>query len=192
MNGILQYRLNHAILVLKKGDITKFKGDAITNAANERMLGGGGVDGAIHRAAGPGLLEECRKVPTDENQERCLVGKAILTGGYKLHAKYVIHTVGPRYHGAKESAPLLTSAYKETVELAVQNGITTLALPAISCGIFGYPLDEASEIALHTLNETVREPLREVTFMLFGDDVFNAFKMSAEKLGLEPNDGLEE
>jgi len=182
---MLRYRLSYgAAIVLEKGDITKYKGDAIVNAANSAMLGGGGVDGAIHRAAGPKLVEACRKVPPDEQGDRCPTGQARLTEGFNLPARYVIHTVGPIYQDPEKSAPLLASAYRESIKLAAENNITTLAFPALSCGVFGYPLDEAAEIALSTVKDTAKDPLRQITFMLFGNDVFAVFQAQAERLGL--------
>jgi O-acetyl-ADP-ribose deacetylase (regulator of RNase III) len=133
-------------LVLRRGDITKYDGCAIVNASNERMLGGGGVDGAIHRAAGPALLEACRQVPEVRSGVRCPTGEARITPGGELPAKWVIHTVGPVYHSPERSAPLLEAAYRNSLELANQQGLKRVAFPAISCGVFGYPLGEAAEV----------------------------------------------
>ena len=161
-----------------QGDITTVNVDAIVNAANELLLGGGGVDGAIHRAAGPQLLEECRKVAP------CPTGEARLTGGYKLPAKYVIHTVGPVWHGGGYGeAELLANCYRHSLSLAIRHHIKTIAFPAISCGIFGYPIEQAAEIAIE---ETARflscqEPL-DVTFVCFGSDTYDPFAAAVQRL----------
>lgn len=132
-----------------RGDITKIKVDAIVNAANEWMLGGGGVDGAIHFAAGPELREACRAVPEVRPGIRCPMGEARITPAFKLPAKHVIHTVGPRWHGGARGEPeLLASCYRACIELANENQLRTIAFPAISTGAFGYPLLSACRIAV--------------------------------------------
>lgn len=136
-------------LNIHTGDITTLEVDAIVNAANQRMLGGGGVDGAIHRAAGPGLLQECRSVPEIAPGVRCPVGEARLTGGHKLKARFVIHTVGPVWHGGTEGEPqLLASCYRNCILLAGTHMLRSIAFPAISTGVFGYPPPLAAVVAV--------------------------------------------
>ena len=155
------------------GDITRLRVDAIVNAANESLLGGGGVDGAIHRAAGPELLRECRL------KNGCPTGSAKLTRGYDLPAKFVIHTVGPIYqdglHGEPEE---LASCYQKSLQLAVDNGIKTIAFPAISCGAYGYPLEDACAIAVRETKAFLDadSTIEQVTFMCFGQDIFDAYQ----------------
>jgi O-acetyl-ADP-ribose deacetylase (regulator of RNase III) len=152
------------------GDITTAEADAIVNAANERMLGGGGVDGAIHRAAGPALLDACRAVPA-VGGIRCPTGEARITVAGNLRARHVIHTVGPVYAASTEPHTLLAAAYRNSFTLAVQHGCRTLACPAISCGVFGYPLQEAAEIALGTCQGADFAGL-DITFYLFDASVY--------------------
>jgi O-acetyl-ADP-ribose deacetylase len=152
-------------LEIQQGDITRLAVDAIVNAANTSLLGGGGVDGAIHRAAGPGLLAECRTLGG------CPTGQARITGGYNLPARHVIHTVGPVYSGKPEDARLLRSCYSRSLELAVANKVRTIAFPAISCGVYGYPIEEACRIAVGTCVDFIQSTggLDKVLFVLFSE-----------------------
>lgn len=155
-----------------KADITTLKVDAIVNAANSTLLGGGGVDGAIHRAAGAELLAECRRL------KGCPTGEARITGGYRLPAKFVIHTVGPVWKGGGHSeAELLASCYQSSLILAVDHEIRTIAFPAISCGVYGYPVEQACEVAIRaTAGFLARESsIERVIFACFGDEVLRAY-----------------
>lgn len=146
------------------GDITRADVDAIVNAANSRMLGGGGVDGAIHRAAGPGLLEACKAVE-EINGIRCPTGEARITESGNLKAAYVIHTVGPRYDIDKPSDKLLASAYQNSLNLAVSNGCRSIAFPAISCGVYGYPYQEAAQISISVCRRPEYEKLMKYFYL---------------------------
>ena len=155
-----------------RGDITTQKVDAIVNAANETLLGGGGVDGAIHRGAGPELLEECRTLGG------CPTGQAKITRGYQLPAKYVIHTVGPVWRGGNAGEDeLLASCYRSSLNLARGRGCRTVAFPAISCGVYGYPLDQAAEVSLTTVREDVQQHGRPrlVRWVMFDQAAYQAW-----------------
>ena len=156
-----------------QGDITNLDVDAIVNAANTSLLGGGGVDGAIHRTAGPKLLAECRTIGG------CRPGEAKITRGYDLPARFVIHTVGPIWRGGKHNEPeTLANCYRHSLQLAVENGIKTIAFPAISCGAYGYPISEASQVALKTVGDflVTDDRIDKVTFVLWDEDIYDAYR----------------
>lgn len=163
-----------------EGDITHAEVDAIVNAANSRMLGGGGVDGAIHRAAGPELLKACMAVPTT-NGTRCPVGEARITAAGNLSARYVIHTVGPVYRSYAEPVVYLAAAYRNSLRLALQHGCESVALPAISCGVYGYPHDEAATIALEVCSAPEFASL-QIHFYLFGEAMTQVWRDSWESM----------
>ena len=152
-----------------QGDITKQATDAIVNAANSSLMGGGGVDGAIHRAGGPAILEDCKRIVA--RQGRLPTGKAVITTGGNLQARYVIHTVGPIWHGGSgDEAELLRSAYRECLKLASENKLISISFPSISTGAYGYPVDEAAKIAVTTVVSFLKEQatsLKEVVLVLF-------------------------
>jgi O-acetyl-ADP-ribose deacetylase (regulator of RNase III) len=161
-------------LRILRGDLTTEGADAIVNAANEWMLGGGGVDGAIHRAAGPALLEACRAVPEVRPGVRCPTGEARITSGFELAARYVIHTVGPVYRGASGDAVLLASAFRSSIELAIEHDVRTIAFPAISCGVYGYPVQDAARVSAQVVREQAWD-LDEIRFVLFSEDALTAW-----------------
>lgn len=166
---------------LQQGDLTTARVDAIVNAANPVMLGGGGVDGAIHRAAGPQLREACQQVPAVHG-ERCPVGEARITPGFNLPARFVIHTVGPRYREDSQPASLLAAAYRNSLELALQNNCRSVALPAISCGVYGYPAREAADVALGVCREAEFSGL-ELVFYLFGKGMYETWQAALSESG---------
>ena len=163
-----------AVVRIVRGDLTKDTADAIVNAANQKMLGGGGVDGAIHRAAGPSLLDACRTVPEVRPGVRCPTGEARITPGFELPARYVIHTVGPVYGGRGRDAELLASAFRSSVLLAIDHGLRSIALPAVSCGVYGYPMQEAAAISARVVRERAWN-LDEIRFVLFSEDAVTAW-----------------
>ncbi len=174
----MEFKIGKTTFFLEEGDITQQNTEAIVNAANSRLAGGGGVDGAIHRAGGPAIMEECRRIGS------CPTGKAVITTGGNLKAKQVIHTVGPIYHDGKRGEPqLLASAYSESLKLARTKGIRTVAFPSLSTGAYGYPLEEAARIAVKTVADFIREnPVFDrVGFVLFGTQSFQAYVKAVEK-----------
>ncbi len=169
----MQLKINKSTLSLVEGDITKQGTEAIVNAANKSLRGGGGVDGAIHRAGGPKILEECIKIGG------CETGEAVITSGGNLKAKYVIHTVGPVYRDGHHDEPkFLENAYKNSLKLASSKGIKTIAFPSISTGAYGYPMEEAAEIALKTAITYLKEhaDMELVSFVLFGQKTLEVYK----------------
>jgi O-acetyl-ADP-ribose deacetylase (regulator of RNase III) len=160
-------------LALARGDITKLAIDAIVNAANTALLGGGGVDGAIHRAAGPQLLAECKTLAG------CRSGEAKITRGYSLPARFVIHTVGPVWSGGESGEPeTLANCYRNSLQIAVTNDVGTIAFPAISCGVYRYPIVDAARIAVDTTSEFLREnnSVEQVTFVVSTDEIYEAYR----------------
>jgi O-acetyl-ADP-ribose deacetylase (regulator of RNase III) len=160
-----------------QGDLTQDAADAIVNAANQTMLGGGGVDGAIHRAAGPALLEACRAFPEVRPDVRCPTGEARITPGFELAASYVIHTVGPVYGGSPRDAELLAAAFRSSIELAIREGLSSIAFPAISCGVYGYPLEDAASISARVVREQAWD-LDEIRFVLFSEEALSAWTLA--------------
>ncbi|KAL0003503.1 hypothetical protein SO802_017284 [Lithocarpus litseifolius] len=185
-DGVVRFPLSpSAALVIQKGDITKWfvdsKTDAIVNPANEQMLGGGGADGAIHRAAGPDLLQACYKVPEVRPGVRCPTGEARITPGFKLPASHVIHTVGPMYNADSNPQASLRNAYRNSLSVAKENSIQYIAFPAISCGVYGYPFDEAATVAISTVKESSND-FKEVHFVLFSPDIYNVWLNKANEV----------
>ncbi len=167
-------------LVLLRGNIVEVQADAIVNAANSALAGGGGVDGAIHRAGGPTIMQECRQY------DGCPTGSAVATTAGRLKAQYVFHAVGPVYYGRAEDARLLASAYETCLKLAEERTLKSIAFPSISTGVYGYPIDEAAPIALRTVIEHIQQPgsLQQVMFVLFGNDAYAAYKKALTRYRL--------
>jgi O-acetyl-ADP-ribose deacetylase len=175
--------INQRQLSLVRGDITKQRADAIVNAANSSLMGGGGVDGAIHRAGGPAILEECKRIVA--RQGRLPAGKAVITTGGNLPAKYVIHTVGPIWRGGSiHEAETLASAYQESLKIAEEKKLETVAFPSISTGAYGYPVDEAAGVAIHTVVSFLKDEavsVKEVIFVLFDSYSYEAYRSAIDK-----------
>jgi O-acetyl-ADP-ribose deacetylase (regulator of RNase III) len=179
--------VNQTRLHLLQGDITQQDSDAIVNAANSSLMGGGGVDGAIHRASGPAILEECKQIVA--RQGRLPTGKAVITTGGNLKAKHVIHTVGPIWRGGSQGEPeLLASAYRESLKLAADNNLESIAFPSISTGVYGYPVNEAARVAINTVITLLSQgktSLKEVVFVLFDSRTFTAYAAALEEAAEE-------
>ncbi len=175
--------INKTKLRMIQGDITEQATDAIVNAANPSLMGGGGVDGAIHRAGGPAILEECKRIVAQ--QGRLPTGKAVITTGGNLKAKHVIHTVGPVWRGGEANEPaLLHSAYYECLKLATDRKLTSISFPSISTGAYGYPVGEAAKIAVDTVVSFLKEPatsLKEVAFVLFDSRTYQSYCSALQK-----------
>jgi O-acetyl-ADP-ribose deacetylase (regulator of RNase III) len=180
----LEFHVGNAKICLVQGDITDMDTDAVVNAANSSLMGGGGVDGAIHRRGGPKILEECKRLRAREWPGGLPTGKAGMTTGGNLKAKYVIHTVGPIWRGGKQKEPeLLADAYRNSLKLAVFKGLKTIAFPSISTGAYGYPIEKASRIALATVKDFLEKEdnLDKVMFVLFSRDDLEIYKNAGKE-----------
>lgn len=173
INATVIYQNEKSQIRIVKGSVVDMHVDAIVNAANSSLLGGGGVDGAIHRAAGPRLLEECRTL------NGCRCGEAKITGAYNItNAKHIIHTVGPIYSGSQQDEELLASCYKNSLDLALENGCSSIAFPGISTGVYGYPIAEAAQVSLHTVQDWINthpDVAMDVYFCCFRDSELDAY-----------------
>ena len=181
----MEFQAGKAILQLIKGDITDVEADAIVNAANSTLLGGGGVDGAIHRKGGPKILEECKRIRATQWPDGLPTGKAVITSGGNLKAKHVIHTVGPVWLGGFHvEAELLKQSYKNSLRLAVASGLKTIAFPSISTGAYGYPIEDASRIAVSTVKEFLEkeDKLERAIFVLFSERDFEIYLKTVKNL----------
>ncbi len=179
----MEKAIGKAKLSLIQGDITRQNTDAIVNAANSGLMGGGGVDGAIHRAGGPAILEDCKKIVA--NQGRLPAGQAIITTGGKMRTRHVIHTVGPVWHGGEKGEPeTLASAYHQSLKVAVENDLKTVSFPSISTGVYGYPVDKAAQVALEAIADFLKQDTRleEIVFVLFDSRTFEAYSKALEDL----------
>lgn len=179
----MEFQVGTAILELIRGDITDVEADAIVNAANSSLMGGGGVDGAIHSRGGPKILEECKRIIATQWPDGLPTGKAVVTSGGNLKAKHVIHTVGPVWLGGFHvEAELLKQAYRNSLKLAVTNGFKTVAFPSISTGAYGYPLEEASRVAVATVKNFLEkdDKLEKVTFVLFSERDYQTYLRATE------------
>jgi O-acetyl-ADP-ribose deacetylase (regulator of RNase III) len=180
-----EYTIGKAKVLLVQGDITEMDTEAIVNAANPSLMGGGGVDGAIHRKGGPKILEECKRIRATEWPNGLPTGKAVITTGGNLKARYVIHTVGPVWHGGNRGEPeLLTDAYRNSLRLAVSKGIKTIAFPSISTGAYGFPIEQACKIALKTVREFLEkeDKIDKVVYVLFSKHDLEIYAKAAKEI----------
>lgn len=180
-----QFRFGKSRVRIVKGDITEVVADVIVNAANSTLLGGGGVDGAIHRKGGPQILEECRRIRKTQYPQGLPTGKAVITSGGDLKAQKVVHTVGPVWQGGKRGEPaLLAQAYIASLNLVIKNGFKSVAFPSISTGAYGYPIEQASKIALSSIKAFLQteDHLDEVIFTLFSEADFQVYKRTLDKV----------
>jgi O-acetyl-ADP-ribose deacetylase (regulator of RNase III) len=181
----MEFQVGKAKVILVQGDITEQDTDAIVNAANPTLMGGGGVDGAIHRKGGPKILEECKRIRATEWPDGLPTGKAVMTSGGNLKAKYVIHTVGPVWRGGESGEPeLLADAYRNSLRLAVSKGLKTIAFPSISTGAYGYPIEKASRIAISTVKEFLEkeDKLDKVILVLFSKRDLEVYEETAKEI----------
>jgi O-acetyl-ADP-ribose deacetylase (regulator of RNase III) len=181
---VVEFKVGSAVLQLIIGDITDVDVDAVVNAANSTLLGGLGVDGAIHSKGGPKILEECKRIRATTWPDGLPTGYAVITGGGDLKAKHVIHTVGPVWHGGFQGeADLLKQAYRNSLKLAVASGLKTVAFPSISTGAYGYPVEEASRVAIKTVKGFLEQEdkLERVVLVLFSEPVFNVYLAVAKR-----------
>ena len=175
----MKISVNQSILEMTQGDITREETEAIGNAANSALAGGGGVDGAIHRAGGPAVMSELKA-----RYKGCPTGSAVLTAGGNLKARFVVHAVGPRYSGSPEDADLLAGAYRKSLELCSRNGISSIAFPSISTGIYGYPVREASRVALKTVMDYLKDhpEIKLIRFVLFDSKTYQTYEETLKEL----------
>lgn len=185
----MRITVSNAAIELQQGDITRVAVDAIVNAANSRLAGGGGVDGAIHRAGGPSIMAECREIGT------CPTGTAVITTAGRLKARYVIHTVGPVFRGGTRGEPeLLANAYRSSLQLAETHDVASIAFPSISTGVYGYPIEKAAPIALETVKRHLQEPssLKLVVFVLFSQADYAVYEQKLAGMTVSPDVPLQE
>ena len=180
----MKTEVNSRALLLLEDDITIRSTEAIVNAANSSLMGGGGVDGAIHRAGGPAVLEECKRIV--KKQGKLPTGKAVITTGGNLKARYVIHTVGPVWQsGKRNEAELLASSYRESLKLAEENNISSISFPSISTGAYGYPVYEAAKVALKTVISFLKDEassIKEIAFVLYDNKTFDAYRAALSEI----------
>jgi O-acetyl-ADP-ribose deacetylase (regulator of RNase III) len=180
-----EFKVGKATLRLVRGDITEMETDAIVNAANSSLMGGGGVDGAIHRKGGPKILKECKRIRATDWPQGLPTGKAVITSGGNLKARHVIHTVGPVWRGGNRGEPeLLAQAYQNPLRLAVAKGLKTVAFPSISTGAYGYPIEDACHVALEAVKKFLEkeDTLDEVIFVLFSKSALEVYAKNSEKV----------